>query len=295
MTDDTKLAAEAFNDGFGKARGGATMEIPEGVEVRLNVPYGMGGQTELTTDLFLPPESFEGPHPAMLFTFGGGWQGGTPQQFYRQAALLAAKGIVSSCCRYRYSGEAKFPASVHDVKAAVRWLRANADELNTDPDRIGTMGGSAGGHLATMLATTAGMEELEGEGGGAGYSSAVQLGVLLNPITDMTEFVADTNLHPAAVKYLGGTPEEMPERFELASPIRFIDANTPPCLLLHGTADVTVPFEQSTRFAYAMHDQGLRAELILVDDVPHGFFNNPPYFDQTWPAIECFVLDVFGL
>jgi len=295
MTDDAKLAAEAFNEGFGKARGGAKMELPEGVEVRMNVPYGMGGDTELTTDLFVPPESFEGPRPAMLFIFGGGWQGGTPQQFYRQAALLAAKGIVGSCCRYRYSGEAKFPASVHDVKAAVRRLRANADGLNVDPDRIGATGGSAGGHLATMLATTAGMEELEGEVGSADYSSAVQLGVLLNPITDMTEFVAETNLHPAAVKYLGGTPEEMPERFELASPIRFIDTNTPPCLLLHGTADVTVPCSQSTRFADAMHDCGRRAELILVDGVPHGFFNNPPYFDQTWPAIECFVLDVFGL
>lgn len=295
MSNDAKLAAEAFNDGFGKARGGATMEIADGVEVRMNVPYGMGGETELTADLFLPPDSFKEPRPAMLFIHGGGWQGGTPQQFYRQAAMLAAKGIVGASCRYRFSGDAKFPASVHDVKAAIRWLRANADEFNIDPDRIGTMGGSAGGHLSTMLATTAGMEELEGEGGSADQSSAVQLGVLLNPITDMTEFVAETNLHPAAVKYLGGTPEEMPERFELASPIRFIDANTPPCMLLHGTADITVPHSQSTRFADAMHDQGLRAELMLVEDVPHGFFNNPPHFGETWPAIERFVLDVFGL
>lgn len=295
MTDDAKRAVEAFNEGFGKARGGATMQMPEGVKVRMNVAYGTGGEAELTTDLFLPPDGFEAPRPAMLFIHGGGWQGGTPQQFYRQAALLAAKGIVGSCCRYRFSGDAKFPASVHDVKAAVRWLRANAEELNIDTDRIGAMGGSAGGHLAAMLATTAGIEELEGEGGSEGYSSAIHLGVLLNPVTDMTEFVAETNLHPAAVRYLGGTPEEMPERFELASPIRFIDDSTPPCLLLHGTADVTVPYSQSTRFADAMRDLGLRADLILVEDVPHGFFNNPPHFDETWPAIERFVLDVFEL
>lgn len=295
MTEDAKLAVQTFNEGFGRNRGGATMEIPDGVEVRMGVQYGMGGDTHLTADLFLPPASFEQPRPAMLFIHGGGWQGGTAAQFYRQAAMLAARGIVGACCRYRFSSEATFPASVYDVKAAVRWLRADAAALDIDTDRIGATGGSAGGHLAAMLATTAGVEELEGDGGSEGYSSAVQLGVLLNPVTDMTEFVAETNLHPAAVRYLGGTPEEMQARYELASPIRFIDTSTPPCLLLHGTADATVPFTQSTRFAAALKDRGARAELILVEGVSHGFFNGSPYFEQTWPAIECFVLDVFGM
>lgn len=294
MTDDEQMAVDAFNEGFGAARGGETMEMPEGVQVRMNVPCGTGEGVELTADLFLPPEGFTEPRPAMLFIHGGGWQGGTPQQFYRQAARLAARGIVGACCRYRFSGEARFPASVHDVKAAVRWLRANAGELTIDPERVGAMGGSAGGHLAAMLATTAGIEQLEGTGGHPDQSSAIQLGVLLNPVTDMTAFVADTNLHPAAVRYLGGTPEEMPEGYELASPLRHIDERTPPCFLLHGTADETVPFNQSTRFAEAMHSRGLRAELVLVEGVRHGFFNQAPHFEETWPSIESFVLSAFG-
>jgi dipeptidyl aminopeptidase/acylaminoacyl peptidase len=110
----------------------------------------------------------------------------------------------------------------------------------------------------------------------------------------MTVFVSETNLHPAAVKYMDGTPEKMPERYELASPILHIDEETPPCYLLHGTADVTVPYDQSTRFAGAMQGMGLRAEVELVENAPHGFFNGSPHFENTWPEIEAFVMDVFG-
>lgn len=292
---DAERAVTVFSEERGANWRGAQLQIPRGVEVRLNVPYGTGGDSELTTDLFLPPRQCGPSRPAMLFVHGGGWQGGSPTQFYRQAARLAAKGIVGSCCRYRFSGEAKFPASVHDVKAAVRWLRANADDLRVDPERVGVMGGSAGGHLAAMLATTEGIDELEGEGGSAAESSAVQLGVLLNPVTDMTAFVADTNLHPAAVKYLGGTPEEMPDRYELASPLLHIDEDTPPCYLLHGTGDTTVPHDQSTRFAEEMQRRHLRSAVVLVEDAAHGFFNSSPHFEDTWPAMEAFILHIFGV
>ncbi|MBD3293043.1 MAG: alpha/beta hydrolase fold domain-containing protein [Armatimonadia bacterium] len=294
MTDHSEQAQTAFTNERANWRG-ANLQVPDNVEVRMNVPYSAGEDFELTTDLFVPDDSFDRPRPALLFVHGGGWQGGSPTQFYRQASMLAEKGIVGSCCRYRFSADYKFPASVHDVKAAVRWLRANADDLNIDPDRIGTTGGSAGGHLAAMLATTAGVAELEGEGGSPGHSSAVQLAVLLNPITDMTVFVSDTNLHPAAVKYMGGTPEEKPHAYELASPILHIDEATPPCYLLHGTADATVPYDQSTRFAGAMQGMGLKAEVVLVEGVPHGFFNSSPHFEATWPGIEAFVTSVFGL
>ena len=292
---DSEQAAQIFNDGFGKNRGGAILDIPEGVEVQMSVPYGTGGDVELTGDLFLPPDSFADPRPAMLFIHGGGWQGGTPAQFYRQAAMLAEKGIVGFCSRYRFSGDARFPASVHDCKAAVRWLRASAGELNIDPERIGALGGSAGGHLAGMLATTAGIAELEGDGGNPEQSCAVQLGVLLNPITDMTVFASETNLHPAVAKYMGGPPEELPDAYALASPLLHIDDDTPPCFLLHGTADVTVPYDQSTRFAEAMEEAGREVELMLVEDVPHGFFNQSPHFEDTWSAMEAFTLNGFGL
>lgn len=287
--------AEALFNTERNAWEGAHLQIPESVNVRMKVPYGTGGETQLTTDMFLPPDDFEPPRPAMLYVHGGGWQGGSPTQFYRQAARLAEKGVVGSCCRYRFSGEATFPASVEDVKAAVRWLRAVADEYGIDPERIGAMGGSAGGHLAGMLATTAGIDELEGEDGHTDRRSDVQLGVLLNPITDMTRFVEGTNLHPAAVRFMGGTPEEMPDAYRLASPLLHIDERTPPCLLVHGTDDDIVPHEQSAMFVGAMKRKSLRADVILVDDVGHGFFNSAPYFESVYREVEDFVLTSFGI
>jgi arylsulfatase A len=294
MTEREK-AVEAFREERTFNREGASLNIPENIEVRMHMYCGTSGDVELTTDLFLPPDEFTDPRPAMLFIHGGGWQGGSPTQFYRQAAMLAEQGVVGSCCRYRFSDDATFPASVQDVKAAVRWLRANDEELNIDPDRIGTMGGSAGGHLAGMLATTAGIEELEGDGGNPEQSSDVQLAVLLNPITDMTIFSSDTNLHPAVAKYLGGPPEEMPEQYALASPLLHIDTNTPPCFLLHGTADTTVPHDQSIRFAEALASIGVEAELVLIPDVPHGFFNKSPHFEDTWSGINDFVTNMLDV
>ncbi len=295
MSDHADQAEDLFDRERGERWRGAKLNIPEGVEVRMNVPYGTGGDVELTTDLFLPPENFATPRPAMLYIHGGGWQAGSPSQFYRQAARLASKGVVGSCCRYRFSADATFPASVHDTKAAVRWLRASAEELNIDSERIGALGGSAGGHLAGMLVTTPGIEQLEGDGGDADQSSAVQLGVLLNPITDMTVFAEDTNLHPAVARYLGGTPDEMRDRYELASPLLHIDGETPPCLLVHGTSDQTVPFQQSTQFVGAMQDKGLQARQVLVEDVGHGFFNSDPHFESVYSEVEAFVLDCLDL
>ncbi len=295
MSDDRARMMTVLGSEWASRREGVRMDIPEDVVVRMNVPYGTGDGVELTADLFLPPDEFSSPRPAVLYIHGGGWQGGTPAQFYRQAARLALKGVVGACCRYRFSGEAKFPAAVYDVKAAVRWLRASADELNIDADRVGALGGSAGGHLAAMLATTADIAELEGDGGHADQRSDVQLCVPLNPVTDMTRFVEGTNLHPAAVKFMGGAPDELPDAYRLASPLLHVDDGTPPCLLVHGTADVTVPHEQSTLFADAMHELGLRAELILVADVPHGFFNGDPHYESIYREVERFVLDMFGL
>ncbi len=295
MSDDRAQMLEVLQDQWISRREGTRMDIPEGVGVKMNVAYGVGGDTELTLDLFLPPDDFAAPRPAILFIHGGGWQGGTPAQFYRQAARLALRGVVGACCRYRFSDVATFPAAVHDVKAALRWLRASAEELVLDVERIGALGGSAGGHLAAMLATTPGIAELEGEGGSAGERTDLQLCVPLNPITDMRRFVEGTDLHPAAVRFMGATPDELPDAYALASPLLHIDERTPPCLLVHGTGDVLVPHEQSTLFAEAMRERGLRAELVLVDGQPHGFFNQDPHFEPIYAEVERFVLDVFGL
>ncbi len=131
--------------------------LPDNVDMRLDVVYGHGGERDLHADLFLPNDTEE-PVPAIVYIHGGGWRNGTKAGHDRLAALLAGRGIAGICIEYRLSGEAIFPAAVHDCKCAVRWVRANARELNIDPAKIAAAGGSAGGHLTGMLAATAGIE-----------------------------------------------------------------------------------------------------------------------------------------
>ncbi len=270
--------------------------LPDNVEMKTGVVFGKGGGRDLKLALFLPKDKDQRkPMPAMVFYHGGGWRGGTPRQFYRQAALLAAQGIVGVCPEYRLSGEAKYPAAVEDAKCAIRWLRANAKQLNVDPSRIGCAGGSAGGHLAAMVATTAKLKKLEGNGGHPEQSSAVQLAVIFNGALDLRELTTGEKARTAVLSFLGGAPEQMPEVYKEASPIVHVDADTPPCLLFHGTNDTTIPYQQSVRFKEAVEKAGGEAKVVLVEGVGHGFFNRSPYFEQTYTEMEKFIKQHFGL
>ena len=254
----------------------------QGVEMRTDVAYGKGSGHDLTLDLFLPKEAMKRrPMPGMIFMHGGGWSGGTRTQFHWQSAHLAAEGIVSACISYRFSGEAKYPAAVEDAKCAVRWMRASAKELNVDPDRIGCGGGSAGGHVAAMLATTPHLKKLQGTGGHEGVSSRVCLAVGFNPALDMRDLP-----HPAAAEcarsFLGAKPDERPDLYDEASPVCHVSKETAPCLVFHGTADDIVPHRQSVRFKEALQAVGVPVELVSVEGQPHGFFNKSPFREGTY-------------
>ena len=164
---------------------GACAEQPADVELKRDVTYGKGGGRDLRCDLSLPAADVGG-RPGIVFVHGGRWLEGGKRQFASQAAHLAGKGYVCMCIEYRLSGEAIFPAAVEDAKCAVRWLRAHADRLQLDPGRIAACGGSAGGHLAAMLGTTAGAADLEGQGGWAGLSSSVAVVLDINGVSDMS-------------------------------------------------------------------------------------------------------------
>jgi acetyl esterase/lipase len=263
------------------------LTLPDNVEMRTGVVYGTGGGRELKLDLFLPKHG-DGLRPAVIFVHGGGWRNGGPSQFHRQSAYLAGVGYVCASIEYRLSGEAQFPAALEDTKCAVRWLRANARELRVDTDRVALSGGSAGGHLAAMVATT-GPGLFEGEGGHADQSSAADLAVCFNPVVDLAAMGKVRPDHPMLVAFLGKTFEEDPELYARASPITYVDENDPPMLVLHGTKDTTVPYDQAQAFIRKLADAGVEAELFSAEDASHAFFNNEPWYTPTVKAMEAFL------
>jgi len=156
--------------------------------------------------------------------------------------------------------------ALQDAKCAIRWIRAHAKELNIDPERIAIIGGSAGGHLSSMVATTAGVPEYEGNGGNPGFASHVNLAILVNGEFDMWDLVEKKSLLNAMRIFMGGTPEEVPERYDELSSVKRIHKDVPPVLLLHGTEDRCVSHEQSLAFRDECLKKGVHAVWQLDCD-----------------------------
>jgi acetyl esterase/lipase len=224
----------------------------------------------------------------VVFLHGGGWRLGSrhsPGPAYRDAApgpftRLALAGIAVASADYRLSGEATWPAQLHDAKAAVRWLRSRAAELGVDGDRIAAWGESAGGHLAALLGLTAGDDGLEGDVGVTGPSSAVAAVVAWYPPTDVAAVATDTGADPLdpstrEAQLLGASPPEVPRRAAEASPVTHVSPGAPPFLLLHGAADRFVPCVQSERLYAALLEAGVEVELDVYEDADHMWAGSP--------------------
>ncbi len=173
--------------------------------------------------------------------------------------------------RYRLSGEARFPAQITDCKAAIRFLRAHAEDYGIDPKRIGGWGGSAGGHLVALLGTTAGVKELEGDAGNPSQSSAVQAVCDFFGPTNLTPQSGWTKTPPQVAQLLGGEVTDKPEFAKLASPVKFVDAKDPPFLIIHGEQDRLVPIAQSEQLYEALRKAGVDATFVRVKNAAHGF------------------------
>ena len=263
--------------------------MPESVEVRENVVYARYGSRELRMDVYLPKQG-SGPFPAVIYIHGGAWSGGNKGQFRRQAAYMAARGFAGACIEYRLSGEARFPAALHDSKAAVRWVRANAKAYRIDPDRIAAAGGSAGGHLAAMLGTASGIQAFEGDGGNPGVSSRVRAVAAFNPALDLVSFGKNAagNAINAVTKFLGTRYADDPQLWAEATPITHVSSKSAVFLFLHGDADTTVPYQQSVDMLNALKAAGVKAELFTAKGAAHGFFNRPPWFEPALERMEQF-------
>jgi len=281
-------AKEGEQSGAGLGR----FVVPAGVVAERDLVYARYGDHEESLDLFRPA-SGTGPYPGVVFIHGGAWSAGNKTAFQRQAAYLAANGYVCVSINYRLSQEVRFPAALFDAKAAVRWMRANAATYRVDPKRIAAVGGSSGGQLAALLGTTADVKTLEGDGGNQQFSSRVQAVVAFNPLTDFVSALEKTQ-NPEAVSkaidaFLGGQLETIPEVYMEASPVAHVSTTSPPFLFLHGTADTTLPFSQSTEMQEALLAVGVRAELYRAEGANHGFFNTPPFYEPALKRMQQFL------
>ncbi|MEI2275988.1 alpha/beta hydrolase [Paenarthrobacter ilicis] len=251
------------------------------------------GFRRLSMDVWLPRKAAEAAVPLVVWIHGGAFQLGdrrelpptfVPDSVFRR---LNEAGIACATVDYRYSLEAPFPAQLHDIKAAVRYLRHHADVLGIDGERIGAWGESAGGHLAALLGLTGSREDLEGGLGVQGQSSAVnavvdfygisslndvsrRLGVesfLNGPLTAAVP--PGASLDPGTM-LVGGAPD--PALLHAASPLGYVTAGAPPFLLVHGNRDGLVPHSQSELLADALERAGVQNKLITIDGADHCFF-----------------------
>lgn len=245
----------------------------EGIEILRDIVYAHAENKTLLLDLYLPRQ--RRPLPVILWVHGGAWRTGDKTD---KADLpeWAARGYAVASINYRLSQEALFPAQIHDCKAAVRWLRANATEYGLDPTHIGAWGASAGGHLVALLGTTAGVAELEGDLGNLGHSSAVQAVCDWFGPTDFTQMSHfpgkmdhDVPDSPES-QLIGGPIQENKEKAAKANPITYIDGDEPPFLIIHGERDPLVPCHQSILLHEALLAAGADSTLHIIPGAGHG-------------------------
>jgi acetyl esterase/lipase len=236
------------------------------VDIEEDVVFGAGNGRDLRCDVYTPPDSRTG-RPAVLLVHGGGWRGGDKTQLRGYGISLGRSGYVCVATEYRLVGESPWPAQIHDVKAALRWMRANADKLGIDPDRIALEGNSAGAHLVLFAAGSPNVEEYEGAGGNPGVDTTVGAVIAVYP---PTRFHYGARTHGAVpIEALSDNPSAA--LAESASPVHLASASFPPTMLVHGTADVTVPVSATFVMYEALTPLGVPTELHVFAGQPHGF------------------------
>lgn len=237
------------------------------------------GARPLTLDLFRPAAS-AGPSPLIVWIHGGAWrfgstkEDGPPLAAARITERVLAAGFALARVTYRFSAEALFPAQLHDVKAAVRWLRGNAAELGLDPSRFGVWGESAGGHLAALTALTGDDPDpfLSGRHGVRGPSDAVRSAVVwYGPANLLSMRGSHDDPDSPESRLVGGPVQEMPVEAAAASPVTYVSGEAPPILLMHGTGDRVVPATQSEELHDRIAALSGPVTLRLVPGADHCF------------------------
>jgi acetyl esterase/lipase len=240
-------------------------KLPDGTKVERDLAYGSHERQKL--DVYGPRG--DGPFPLVIWVHGGAWEGGSKDGGGPVIPLLS-HGYAVASTNYRLSKHEVFPAQIHDVKAAVRFLRANAKKYHLDSDRFGACGASAGGHLVALLATSGGVKELEGDGGNKDVSSKVSAVIDFFGPTDLARLSPPAAKSNPVTRLLGGTTGDKKDLATLANPITHVTKDDPPILIVHGNEDNLVPASQSELLHEALKKAGVDSTLIIVRGAGHG-------------------------
>jgi acetyl esterase/lipase len=267
--------AFAWNSPAQETKEKAVPVFPPDIRVERDVNF-LPTNRKQKADLYFPREIAKDKKlPAVVIIHGGGWVGGKKDaaREINIGSTLARNGYVAMSIEYILSDkkQAVWPTNLWDCKTAVRWLRKNAERLGIDPDRIGVIGGSAGGHLAAMVALTTTSDGLDPAEPFGEVSCRVKCCVDFYGIADLGTY------HD--VTMLGKTFAEAPELYRTASPVTYIRSNSVPLLICHGTADTTVSVKQSELFAEKLAQGGAPHQLVLIPEAVHTFDLQPPQRD----------------
>ena len=253
---------------------GEAPATPDNVVFEAGIEFARPDGEPLTLNLARPrgEAAGAGPRPAVVCIHGGGFRAGTLDAHNALCVKLASRGFVAVTVSYRLAPKHPFPAAVHDVKAAVRWLRANAAKYDADPERIGALGDSAGGHLALFLGVTAGVKQFEPAWGNLGVSSDVACVVSIYGPSDFTKsYGKSVDAAEVLPLFLGGNLEQERRKHILASPLYWVTPAAPPVLCIHGTQDAYVAHEQAVWIVDRLRACEVDAELVTLDGAGHGF------------------------
>jgi len=252
--------------------------LPEGVTVLRDVNYVTGGHERQKLDLYLPKT--ENNLPLIIWIHGGAWRGGSKEN--PRPIQYLSDGYALASINYRLSQHAIFPAQIEDCKAAVRWLRANAEKYKIDPNRFAAWGESAGGHLVAMLGTTGNVKVFD-VGEKLKFSSRIQAVVDCFGPTDFLQMDAHrieggvVHIGPGTgeAQLIGGAVEENKEKAAKANPINYITKDDPPFLIIHGDADPLVAHHQSELLEAALKKANVPVNFYTVKGGGHGGFRDP--------------------
>jgi acetyl esterase/lipase len=264
--------AQANENSQRRARG---PNVPEGTHIFRDLAYVPDGHERQKLDLYLPAQNKDShPLPLIVWVHGGAWHAGSKDNCL--SVHFLRYGYAAASINYRLSQHAIFPAQIEDCKAAIRFLRANAEKYNIDPNRIGVWGASAGGHLVAMLGTTGNIKQFD-KGPNLQVSSRVQAVCDFFGPTDLTRMSAfESSMDHDALdspesKLVGGPVQENKEACNRANPITYVSKDDPPFLICHGDKDMLVPHNQSVLLNDALKKAGVNVKFHTVKGGGHGF------------------------